>query len=77
MDGAGEEATMASEAGAGSSAVEATPSPKPTKKSTMDELKTALEEFGLDTKGKKDTLFKCVFRLICRLHQRTSLCASV
>ena len=35
-----------------------TPSPKPSKKSTVDELRTALEDFGLDTKGKKDTLFK-------------------
>jgi hypothetical protein len=42
---------------------EAPPSPagsvsKPSKKQTVDELKGGLEKLGLDTKGKKETLWR-------------------
>lgn len=33
---------------------------KPSKKSTVDELRSGLEQLGLDTKGKKETLFRLV-----------------
>lgn len=31
---------------------------KPSKRSTVDELRSGLEELGLDSKGKKETLLK-------------------
>lgn len=34
--------------------------PKVNKKSTVDQLREALEQMGLNTKGKKETLLRCV-----------------
>lgn len=34
--------------------------PKVSKKSTVDQLREALEQMGLNTKGKKETLLRCV-----------------
>lgn len=34
--------------------------PKVSKKSTVDQLREALEQLGLNTKGKKETLLRCV-----------------
>lgn len=31
---------------------------KPSKKATVDELREGLEQLGLDSKGKKETLFR-------------------
>lgn len=37
--------------------------PKVSKKSTVDQLREALEQMGLNTKGKKETLIRCVVYL--------------
>ncbi|WRT69622.1 uncharacterized protein IL334_006611 [Kwoniella shivajii] len=45
------------------------PSPKVSKKQTVDQLKDGLREMGLDTKGKKETLWR---RLVNAIHRATA-----
>lgn len=57
-----------------STTVTASPGPsrsKPSKKATVDELREGLEQLGLDSKGKKETLFRYVYSIYH--HVRTLL----
>ncbi|WVF68444.1 hypothetical protein IAT40_003210 [Kwoniella sp. CBS 6097] len=62
-EGLGDDGVVISNAGPSSSP---SPSPKVSKKQTVDQLKDGLAQMGLDTKGKKETLWR---RLVNAIHK--------